>query len=151
MRTDRTTMTVAICVLLAFFPTLSVSADDDTPIIVDRLPAKSKAFLERHFCDKNMAYVVHDRDFLKVTYEVQYIEGIKVEFRKDGEWKEVNCLLDTVPSAIVPQPISVFITKHYPHTYICKIERDTKEYEVKLKNGLELTFGSKFHIVKIDD
>ena len=88
---------------------------------------------------------------MNVTYEVRYMEGTKVEFRKDGEWKDVDCQRDTVPSAIVPQAIATFVAKNYQGSYICKIDRDKKGYDVELNNGLDLSFDTKFRLVKIDD
>ncbi len=151
MRFNRTIVAIAMCALFAIVPTLSACADNDTPITVDKLPVQAQTFLKTYFGDKRVAYATKDRDLMTVTYEVKYMEGAKVEFRKDGEWKDVDCQRDTVPAAIVPQAIATFIAKNYQGTYICKIERDKKGYDVELNNGLDLTFDTKFRLVKIDD
>lgn len=146
----KTTASAAIALLCActFLP---ASADDRTPIPADRLPARSRAFLQKHFAGKRPLLVVRERDFPDISYEVGYADGHKVEFRKDGRWKEVDCLQDTVPATIVPKTVADFVSAHYPNSYICKLERDRKGYEVKLGNRLELTFDLKFHLVEIDD
>ena len=41
--------------------------------------------------------------------------------------------------------------EHYPDSYICKVERDRKGYEVKLNNRLELTFDPRFRLIEMDD
>ena len=151
MRFNRTIVAIAMCALFAIIPTLSACADNDTPITVDKLPVQAQTFLKTYFGDKRVAYATKDRDLMTVTYEVKYMEGAKVEFRKDGEWKDVDCQRDTVPAAIVPQPVLTFVAEHYPDSHICKVERDRKGYEVKLSNRLELAFDPKFRLMEVDD
>ena len=151
MRFDRTTVTVAVCVAFLLCAILPACAGDKIPITADRLPAKSRTFLKKHFGDKRILLVTLERGHLKTSYEVRYAEGIGVEFRKDGEWTEVDCRLDAVPTAIVPRPVLTFVAEHYPDSRICKVERDRKGYEVKLDNRLELTFDTKFRLVEVDD
>ena len=40
---------------------------------------------------------------------------------------------------------------NYPDTKVLKIERDKKEYEVKLSNRVELKFDLKFNLIDIDN
>ncbi len=148
---NRTTMIIAICVALLAGAILPACADDKRPITAEQLPARSQTFLKKHFGDKRILLVTLEREYLKTTYEVRYADGTGVEFRKDGEWKEVDCRLDTVPAAIVPKPIADFVAAHYPDSHICKVERDRKGYEVKLSNRLELVFDPKFRLMEVDD
>lgn len=148
---NRTTMIIAICVALLMGAILPACADDKRPITAEQLPAKSQTFLKTHFSGKRILLVTLERGHLKTTYEVRYADGTGVEFRKDGGWKEVDCRLDTVPAAIVPQPVLTFVAEHYPDSHICKVERDRKGYEVKLSNRLELAFDPKFRLMEVDD
>ena len=75
----------------------------------------------------------------------------KAEFYKDGEWKEVDCRYSSVPAAVVPAQIAQYVSGHYPDASIVQIDRDKHDYEVKLSNGLELTFDLKFNLIDIDD
>ena len=151
MRFDRTTATVAVCVAFLLCAILPACADNKRPITAEQLPTKSQTFLKKHFGDKRILLVTLEREHLKTSYEVCYADGTGVEFRKDGEWTEVDCRLDAVPTAIVPQPVLTFVAEHYPDSRICKVERDRKGYEVKLDNRLELTFDMKFRLVEVDD
>ena len=151
MRFDRTTATVAVCVAFLLCAILPACADNKRPITAEQLPAKSQTFLKTHFGDKRILLVTLEREHLKTSYEVRYADGTGVEFRKDGEWTEVDCRLDAVPTAIVPQPIRTFVAEYYPDSHICKVERDRKGYEVKLDNRLELTFDTKFRLLEVDD
>ena len=44
-----------------------------------------------------------------------------------------------------------YVSGHYPDASIVQIDRDKHDYEVKLSNGLELTFDLKFNLIDIDD
>jgi len=65
------------------------------------------------------------------------------KFDKKGNWKEIDCKYSRVPSDLVPTPILRHISSQYPDLYIVQIDRDSREYEVELNNGLELVFSLK--------
>ncbi|MDE6858048.1 MAG: PepSY-like domain-containing protein, partial [Alistipes sp.] len=67
-----------------------------------------------------------------------------------GEWKEVDCKFTEVPAGIVPAPIAEYVVNNYPNTEVVKIEKDSREYEVKLSNRMELTFDRRFNLTDID-
>ena len=85
------------------------------------------------------------------SYEVVFTNGSKVEFDGKGEWKDVNCKYTQVPDEIIPQKIKEYIAANFAGAKILEIERDSRDYEVKLNNGLELTFNLKFELIDIDD
>ena len=84
------------------------------------------------------------------SYEVIFTNGDKVEFDNKGNWEEVNCKYSAVPAAIIPATIQKYVTTNYPDAKILKIERDKKDYEVKLSNRTELKFDLKFNLIDID-
>ena len=128
-----------------------VYADNDRPIDVNQLPQKAQQFIKQHFPNEKIAYAKVERDFSGTKYEVVFAGSSKVEFRRNGEWKEVDCKYTAVPTAIVPQQITNFVTTRYPSATIVQIDRDKRDYEIKLNNGLELTFDLKFNLIEIDD
>ena len=103
-------------------------ADDDKPIQVSQMPQKAQQFIKQHFAGSNIAMAKVESDFLQKSYDVIFTDGNKVEFDKKGNWTEVNCKFSVV-----------------------KIERDKTDYEVKLSNGWELKFDSKFNLIDIDN
>ncbi len=137
----------------AFFAaaTFEVRAGNDRPIPVSQLPQASRLFLQTHFPGKQAAYAKQERDILEVTYEVVYPDGVKVEFRKGGEWKEVDCGHNPVPVSVVPASIADFVSRHYPQNFIRQIDRDSRDYEVELSGGLGLAFDLEFRLIDIDD
>ena len=131
--------------------TTAVRADDDRPINVNQLPQKAQQFIKQHFPNKKVAYAKTERDFLETKYEVVFTNSSKLEFSRDGEWKEIDCKYAKVPDAIIPPRIMEFVTTNYEGAAITEIDRDRRDYEIKLSNGLELTFDLKFNLIEIDD
>ena len=129
----------------------TAKADNDRSITVDELPQKSQQFIGQYFPKAKILYAKMERDFLETKYEVFFADGTKVKFHKNGAWKEVACQNASVPADIVPTKIAQKIEELYPDVTITEIERDSREYEVKLSNRLELTFDLKFNLIDIDD
>lgn len=127
------------------------NAGNDKIIVKEQLPAEAQTFINTYFGDLKISYAKEERDFLERSYEVVFTDGSKLEFSRNGVWKDVDCRYSEVPSAIVPVLINQYVNANYPDEKILKIERDSNDYEVKLSNRLELTFDKKFNIVDIDN
>lgn len=126
-------------------------ADDDKPIQVSQMPQKAQQFIKQHFAGSNIAMAKVESDFLQKSYDVIFTDGNKVEFDKKGNWTEVNCKFSVVPQGIIHSPIQKYTATNYPDAKVLKIERDKTDYEVKLSNGWELKFDSKFNLIDIDN
>ena len=110
-----------VFLLVCLFTLQTVArADDDKPIQVTQMPQPAQQFIKQHFADNK------------------------------GNWEEVNCKYSSVPTAIIPAAIQKYVTTNYPDAKILKIERDKKDYEVKLSNRTELKFDLKFNLIDID-
>lgn len=130
---------------------LTARAGDDRPIDVSQLPEKAQQFIRQHFSERKISLAKVERELFETTYEAIFADGAKVEFTKEGDWREVDCKYSAVPAAILPAPIAEYVARHYPDAAVVQIDRDKRAYEVKLANGLELTFDSKFNLIDIDD
>ncbi len=126
-------------------------ADNDKPITVDQLPATAKQFITDYFSNAKVSYAKMDKELFDKSYEVVFVNGSKVEFDAKGEWENVDCEFTQVPEGIVPAQIKNYISTNHEDTKIVEIDRDRRDYEVKLSNGLKLTFDLKFNAIKIDD
>ncbi len=135
--------------LLAFVLTVCMpaKADNDRVITFEQLPAQAQAMLKQHFADKVPLIVTVDWD----DYKVMYQSGERVEFDKKGNWKELDCRVSAVPTALIPEPIKVSVKTTFPGAVIIKLDRDRRGYDVKLNNGMELEFNKNFQVVDIDD
>ncbi len=131
--------------------TFTASADTDRAITVEQLPQKSQQFIKQYFPNEKVAYAKEERDFLETKYEVVFVNSAKLEFQKNGEWKDVDCKYSAVPAGIVPAQIISKVKELYPEAQVIEIDRDNRDYEVKLNNRMELTFDLKFNLIEIDD
>ena len=137
-------------ICLFFFVAIGVYADNDRLIRVDQLPRSAQQFIERHFADRGIALTKREIEFLRKSYEVVFADGCRIEFDSKGEWKELDCKFSELPPAVVPVPILECVKKNYSGSAIVRIEKDRREYEVKLSNRIELTFDRKFNLIDMD-
>ena len=136
-----------VFLLVCLFTLQTVArADDDKPIQVTQMPQLAQQFIKQHFSDSKVALAKMESDFLYKSYEVIFTNGNKVEFDKKGNCEEVDCKHTSVPAAI-----QKYVTTNYPDAKVLKIERDKKDYEVKLSNRTELKFDLKFNLIDIDN
>lgn len=125
-------------------------ADDDKPIQISQMPQQAQLFIKKYFADNKVALAKMESDLFNKSYDVIFTNGNKVEFDKKGNWKEIDCKYSSVPTSIIPEAIQKYVKDNYPDTKILKLERDKKEYEVKLTNRTELKFDINFNLIDID-
>lgn len=140
-------MFILACVL-TFVTT--AKADNYQPITRDQLPTKAQTFLTTYFPTAKTSLIRRDLDLTELSYDVIFTDGSKVEFDRKGHWTEVDCVSRPVPTGIVPETISKTIKDQYPDATVIKIERDLRDYEVKLSNRVELTFNKSMQLIDID-
>lgn len=127
-----------------------IKADNYQPVTRTQLPQKAQTFLSAHFADAKTSLMRRELDVMELNYDVIFTDGSKVEFDHRGNWTEVDCVNHPLPEGIVPAEITNYINAHYPGAKVVKIERDHREYEVKLNNRVELTFNKKLQLIDID-
>lgn len=142
---------ITLLLSLLIITLTTVSADNDKPITVEQLPATAKQFIQNYFQGVTVSYAKQETELFDKSYEVVFTNGNKVEFNKKGEWKDVDCKFTHVPEGIIPSKIKAYVTSNYKDASIVEIDRDRNDYEVKLSNGLELSFDLKFNLIKIDN
>ncbi|WP_300814220.1 PepSY-like domain-containing protein [uncultured Bacteroides sp.] len=140
-----------ILLLVCVFTASMAMADNDKPIQVNQLPAKAQTFISTYFKNSKVAMAKQESELFYKSYDVIFTNGEKLEFDKDGEWTEVQCRQSEVPSPIVPGAISSYVKTNYPDAKILEIERDKKEYEIKLSNRWEIKFDSQMRVIDIDN
>ena len=140
-----------LAIVMAMFVCVAVvKADNEVPVTVDERPATAQTFINTHFKDKKVALAKKETGFFELSYDVIFTDGNKLEFDRNGNWKEVNCKYSSVPAAVVPQQISDYVKANYAGINILSIEKDDREYEVRLANRVELTFTLQFQLLDID-
>lgn len=129
----------------------SACASGDKPISKENLPQAAQTFIQTYFSDKAITLVKQDTDVARKTYDVVFADGTEVEFNGKGLWTEVSTKTGAVPQDLVPETIRTFVSGKYAGQTICRIERERAKTEVKLSNGLELTFNKDGRLIDIDN
>lgn len=143
--------TKAIITALFLSFVLSAQADNDKPIAFDQLPKRAQQLINDSFPNDRVSYAKMERDMLDVTYEVILVSGAKIEFVRNGEWKEISTRAVAIDPKLIPAPIADYVKQHHPNHNIVKIERDRYTYEVKLSDGVQLKFDRSFRFIGWDD
>lgn len=143
-------MILSLVLITAALTTTMTAQADDRAVTIDQLPKKAQQFIKQHFAQSILSYAKQDTGMFDGEFEVAFTDGNKVEFQKNGEWKDVECKKSAVPAAIVPQTMKDYVAKSHANMQIIKIERESKEYEIKLSDGKELKFNSKGNFVRYD-
>ncbi|MDE5900818.1 MAG: PepSY-like domain-containing protein [Muribaculaceae bacterium] len=129
-------ITMMLVAIAASFPTIIFAG---TPIDQSELPKAAQTFLSKYFPGDNIRKVEKDRDFRGVEYDVDLVSGAEVDFRDNGDWKDVKAARgQVVPAAIVPAAISKYVAANYAEQSIVEISRKRGGYEIELSNGIEL-------------
>lgn len=134
-----------------FAISMSLNASNDRPVTFEQLPQKAQQFIKQHFPDLQISIAKQDMDLTDKNYDVIFVNGDKIEFSSDGEWTNIDCKYGNVPESAIPSEILNFIKTYHKELNIIKIEKNRRNYEVKLKNKLELIFDKKYNFVKYDD
>lgn len=129
----------------------SAQAFNEKPIERNQLPQAAQQVLDKNFSNRKVAMAKMDHGLLEKSYDVVFTNGDKIEFDHAGEWTDITCHHSSVPQALVPGSIRTYLKSHYPDSAIQEIEKKRMKYEVKLSNGLEITFNKNFQVTDIDD
>ena len=138
------TIVALVAMLLMGF---NAKADHDQVITYNQLPAAAQTLLKQHFANKVPLVVTMDWDDYTIIYET----GEKVEFDKQGNWKEFDCKTSQVPTALIPEQIKAHVRATFPGTTIIDLDRNRRGYEIKLNNGLDIEYTRDFRVIEIDD
>lgn len=126
---------------------LTMSADDDDRVITyDQLPQTAQSFLKQNFSKKVPLIVTANWEDYTIVYE----SGEKVEFDRNGNWKDIECRTSKVPADLVPDQINAYLNQNYPGKIVVKLERRRMGYEVRISNGMEIEFNRNFQVIDVD-
>ena len=128
-----------------------ISKADDRPFKFEKLPAAAKQFVKTHFADNTVVFVTKDDDLIAPDYEVILNDGTLLQFSNSGELEKIESFKTGVPNNLIPEQIREYVNANYPGVTYREYEIDRGKYEVKLSNGIELTFNSAFTLIEIDD
>ena len=115
-------------------------------ITIDKLPQKAKLFLNSYFLDSQVLSIEKSGS----SYDVILTDGTNLEFNKSGDWTEVDCQTRPIPVGIAPSSIQTYVLTNFPESFITKIKKERKNYDIELNSGLELTFDQNGNFLHAD-
>lgn len=125
--------------------------DHDRRIEYSQLPSEAQTFIKKYFSAERVTFVEMDEGIVSNEYKVVFESGLKLEFDGAGNWTEVDCRHEAVPAALVPKQIASHVAAKHHNQKIVELKRERHEWEVKLSNGLDLTFDKKYRLTDVDD
>lgn len=116
------------------------------------LPQAAITFINQHFPNESISYVLVDRDVFQRTYEVMFTSGKELEFNRNGTWKEIDTKGSPLPHRILINAITRHHVKEFGNqVFARKVERNVWGYELQLSNGLEAQFTKSGRFIRYDD
>ena len=98
-----------------------------------------------------LLYSSVDDDIIAPDYEVILDNGFEIQFKNDGRLESIDANMGSIPESIIPDQIKTYVKANYPNVTYKEYEVGARSYEVKISNGLELTFNLDFKVIEIDD
>lgn len=131
---------------------LVMTSCDDKPVAPTELPQEVQTFIKQHFPSQTITFAQKDSEWLFFSqYDVTLNDGTMVSFDTDNVWDKVESRTAGVPIALVPAPISTYVTSNFPNIAIVKIDKESYGYEVELANELEMKFNEGGALMEMDD
>ena len=140
---------LTIVAALASLVVLASCDNDEKHLDYNELPNVAKSFINNHFGDNEARSVIKEYDDLTYHYEVDLTDGTKIEFNKNGEWREVENRVEGVPTSILPAGIVSYVQENYGSYFIVSVERD-RQYDIELNNDLDLDFSLDGDFIRVD-
>ncbi len=143
---------LATTILLA----VSCSNDDNSntnEVVIEAsaLPETARNFIAIHFPDVTYKRIekqsIPDDD--DSIYDVYLSNGFEIDFDANGNWTDIDGGNTAIPTAIIPEPITAYLTANYPNLFITIIEIEPTGYDVELSNNLDLVFNPQGEFVRI--
>lgn len=129
---------------------ISCDNDDDKQISYQKLPVAAQEFVESYFKGSTIVAIFYDKDFSDREYKVTFVDGSTVSFDRSGEWEEIYMPFG-IDADLIPMKILDFVEARHPNARIIQIDRDRRDIEVELSNGLDLIFDLNYNFVRYDD
>ena len=104
-------------------------------------------FVMTHFPQTGIFHCYQTQHYYKVRLD----DRTQLEFTHSFEWVKVDCehstIYTNVPTSIVPEQITTYVTTNFPGRVIEEIEKKNFGWEIELKNGPEIRFDRDFNVI----
>lgn len=141
-----------ITIMLSVIMGLSVAQARDlvTRNVAD-IPAQAQSMLKKYFPKKTVNHIKIDKKLVGDTeYDVILNDGTEIDFNGKGEWEEIDCGNNSIPTGILPNTIHSYVKQNYKGAKIISVEKKNNKYEIELSNGVDLLFDRAGNFLKIE-
>lgn len=120
----------------------------DMPIAANNLPQNTQKFISDNFKGASVTSAEQDYD----SYGVILSDGHKIEFYKNGDWKEIENYSGISPK-LLSAAAAATIAKTFPNVNIIKVEKEWNGMEVKMANRMKAFLDMNGNLLgqKMDD
>ncbi|MEC4113459.1 PepSY-like domain-containing protein [Myroides pelagicus] len=115
------------------------------------LPKTAIEFLDQNFSQEPINFITEDKEWFDTDYSVLLNNMTEIEFDKNGNWTDVSNKTTAIPTDFILPAIVSHVKTNFANAHILKIEKDNRQFEVKLSNSLELVFDNNGTFMRIDD
>ena len=105
-------------------------------------------FVETHFPQTS----IYNCHLTQHYYKVKLNDHTMLKFNHSFVWVEVDCehsaIYGIVPSSIVPEQITDYVTVNFPNNHIDQIEKKNNgNWEIELDNDHDIKFDANFNVI----
>lgn len=150
-----------LALLFASFVSVACNDDDNDSKRIEYtdIPVESKAFIAEHF---GINGTFDEEEVREVELEsngeieVKFVNGIEIDFYKDGVWKEIDLNGNELPNSVamlLPVNALNYISANYPSGIIEEIEKignqaEHQSFKIELKGDRDIYFDYQGNVEK---
>lgn len=141
-----------IMVIMAAFAFFSCESSNPKLVEFSQLPSKAQTTIKSHFSDKVISTIFYDNELFDKDYEVRFEDGSKIDFDKNGDWINIEMKNNGgVPKSVIPSAINAYVSSKHSNNYVVDIDKECREYNVELNNGIDIVFDKNGNFKRYDD
>jgi hypothetical protein len=139
---------------VALVASMAWAEDLEKKVSLQELPEKAQEFLNTYFEGVKVKKVIKTTDAYTFVeeFDVYLSNKTQIEFDMVGAWNEITLKNKKVemPRFIYPNRVVDTIDNQYADKKIVKVSNDGMEYDIKFKDGSEVTINALGQILEFD-
>ena len=135
---------LALCAL-----TMTACADEKQVITFASLSTEAQTLMTQYINPDEVLLVTQEHQGRWAEYEVKMTDQSEWEFNAEGALEKVE-IRTGIPKTLLPSAIVTYVHATFPQALIIEYSIDHRDEEVKLNNGIELTFDHQGKLLKTE-
>jgi uncharacterized protein YuzE len=120
----------------------------------NNLPRTAQDYVNQHFSSVSVAQVNENSNWQiweDDKYEVRLSNGVKLDFDENGNIVEIDSENgEAIPTSVLPSKIASYLSANHADEQVVGWEKQKKEQEIELSNGVEVEFDAQGNFRKLD-